>query len=114
MPENVIIPTKNETVVINLVHATKDVTPTTPGVNPTEPKYKDMFTSVSRDIYQTKPGEEEQLISTQTVNFGRNGVEDLVTGKVTGTGAWEVGKIENDKFVLGCLLYTSPSPRDTR
>ncbi|MFY0446225.1 Rib/alpha-like domain-containing protein [Lactobacillus gasseri] len=101
LPENVIIPTKNETVVINLVHATKDVTPTTPGVNPTEPKYKDMFTSVSRDIYQTKPGEEEQLISTQTVNFGRNGVEDLVTGKVTGTGAWEVGKIENDKFVLG-------------
>ena len=101
LPENVIIPTKDEAVVINLVHATKDVTPTTPGVNPTEPKYKDMFTSVSRDIYQTKPGEEEQLISTQTVNFGRNGVEDLVTGKVTGTGAWEVGKIENDKFVLG-------------
>ena len=101
LPENVIIPTKDEAVVINLVHATKDVTPTTPGVNPTEPKYKDMFTSVSRDIYQTKPGEEEQLISTQTVNFGRNGVEDLVTGEVTGTGAWEVGKIENNKFVLG-------------
>ena len=101
LPENVIIPTKDEAVVINLVHATKDVTPTTPGVNPTEPKYKDMFTSVSRDIYQTKPGEEEQLISTQTVNFGRNGVEDLVTGEVTGTGAWEVGKIENNKFILG-------------
>ena len=101
LPENVIIPTKDEAVVINLVHGTKDVTPTTPGVNPTDPKYKDMFTSVSRDIYQTKPGEKEQLISTQTVNFGRNGVEDLVTGKVTGTGAWEVGKIENDKFVLG-------------
>ncbi|WP_261376916.1 Rib/alpha-like domain-containing protein [Lactobacillus gasseri] len=101
LPENVVIPAKNEAVVINLVHATKDITPTTPGVNPTDPKYKDMFTSVSRDIYQTKPGEEEQLISTQTVNFGRNGVEDLVTGKVTGTGAWEVGKIENNKFVLG-------------
>ena len=86
---------------VTLKHGTKSVTPTTPGVTPTEPKYKDMFTSVSRDIYQTKPGEEEQLISTQTVNFGRNGVEDLVTGEVTGTGAWEVGKIENNKFVLG-------------
>jgi non-homologous end joining protein Ku len=41
-----------------------------------------MFTSVSRDIYQTKPGRAEQLIATQTVNFGRNGVEDLVTGKL--------------------------------
>lgn len=86
---------------VTLKHGTKSVTPTTPGVTPTESKYKDMFTSVSRDIYQTKPGEEEQLISTQTVNFGRNGVEDLVTGEVTGTGAWEVGKIENNKFVLG-------------
>ena len=103
LPENVVIPVKNEAVVINLVHETKDITPTTPGVNPTDPKYKykDMFTSVSRKIYQTKPGKEEQLIATQTVNFGRNGVEDLVTGKVTGTGAWEVGKIENNKFVLG-------------
>ena len=103
LPENVVIPAKNEAVVINLVHETKDITPTTPGVNPTDPKYKykDMFTSVSRKIYQTKPGKAEQLIATQTVNFGRNGVEDLVTGKVTGTGAWEVGKIENNKFVLG-------------
>ena len=25
----------------------------------------------------------------------------MVTGEVTGTGAWEVGKIENNKFVLG-------------
>nr|WP_258545986.1 Rib/alpha-like domain-containing protein [Lactobacillus gasseri] len=88
---------------VTLKHGSKSVTPTTPGVNPTDPKYKykDMFTSVSRKIYQTKPGKAEQLIATQTVNFGRNGVEDLVTGKVTGTGAWEVGKIENNKFVLG-------------
>lgn len=88
---------------VTLKHGTKSVTPTTPGVDPTDPKYKykDMFTSVSRKIYQTKPGKAEQLIATQTVNFGRNGVEDLVTGKVTGTGAWEVGKIENNKFVLG-------------
>ena len=101
LPENVVIPAKNEAVVINLVHETKDITPTTPGVNPTDHKYKDMFTSVNRDIYQTKPGKAEQLIATQAVNFGRNGVEDLVTGEVTGTGAWEVGKIENNKFVLG-------------
>ncbi|MCZ3550189.1 YPDG domain-containing protein, partial [Lactobacillus gasseri] len=88
---------------VTLKHGSKSVTPTNPGVNPTDPKYKykDMFTSVSRKIYQTKPGKAEQLIATQTVNFGRNGVEDLVTGKVTGTGAWEVGKIENNKFVLG-------------
>ena len=93
--------TTDNTIIVPLVHGTKDITPTTPGVDPTDPKYEDMFTSVSRKIYQTKPGKAEQLIATQTVNFGRNGVEDLVTGKVTGTGAWEVGKIENNKFVLG-------------
>ena len=78
-------------------HATKDITPTDPGVNPTDPKYKDMFTTVSRDIYQTKPGQAETKIDTQYVDFGRNGVEDLVTGVVTGTGDWKVvegGKAE--------------------
>ena len=82
-------------------HGTKDITPTDPGVNPTDPKYKDMFTTVSRDIYQTKPGQAETKIDTQYVDFGRNGVEDLVTGVVTGTGDWKVGKIENNKFVEG-------------
>ncbi|WP_081098281.1 Rib/alpha-like domain-containing protein, partial [Lactobacillus johnsonii] len=82
-------------------HATKDITPTDPSVNPTDPKYKDMFTTVSRDIYQTKPGETETKIDTQHVDFGRNGVEDLVTGVVTGTGDWKVGKIENNTFVEG-------------
>ena len=82
-------------------HATKDITPTDPSVNPADPKYKDMFTTVSRDIYQTKPGEAETKIETQYVDFGRNGVEDLVTGVVTGTGDWKVGKIENNKFFEG-------------
>ncbi|MCR1903220.1 Rib/alpha-like domain-containing protein [Lactobacillus taiwanensis] len=82
-------------------HGTKDITPTDPSVNPTDPKYKDMFTTVSRDIYQTKPGETRTKIDTQYVDFGRNGVEDLVTGVVTGTGDWKVGKIENNKFVEG-------------
>ena len=82
-------------------HATKDITPNDPSVNPTDPKYKDMFTTVSRDIYQTKPGEAKTKIDTQYVEFGRNGVEDLVTGVVTGTGDWKVGKIENNKFVEG-------------
>ena len=82
-------------------HGTKDITPTDPSVNPTDPKYKDMFTTVSRDIYQTKPGQAETKIDTQYVDFGRNGVEDLVTGVVTGTGDWKVGKIENNKFVEG-------------
>ena len=82
-------------------HATKDITPTDPGVNPTDPKYKNMFTTVSRDIYQTKPGETKTKIDTQHVDFGRNGVEDLVTGVVTGTGDWKVGNIENNKFFEG-------------
>ncbi len=82
-------------------HGTKDITPNDPSVNPTDPKYKNMFTTVSRDIYQTKPGEIETKIDTQYVDFGRNGVEDLVTGVVTGTGDWKVGKIENNKFVEG-------------
>ena len=60
-----------------------------------------MFTTVSRDIYQTKPGEAKTKIDTQYVEFGRNGVEDLVTGVVTGTGNWKVGKIENNKFIEG-------------
>ncbi len=85
----------------NVEHGTKNITPTDPSVNPTDPKYKDMFTSVSRDIYQTKPGETRTKIDTQYVDFGRNGVEDLVTGVVTGTGDWKVGKIENNKFVEG-------------
>lgn len=85
----------------NVKHGTKNITPTDPSVNPTDPKYKDMFTSVSRDIYQTKPGETRTKIDTQYVDFGRNGVEDLVTGVVTGTGDWKVGKIENNKFVEG-------------
>ncbi|MBB1078358.1 YSIRK-type signal peptide-containing protein [Limosilactobacillus sp. STM2_1] len=101
LPEEVTIPAKGETIVINLVHGTKDITPTTPGVDPNKPKYKDMFTTVSRDIYQTKPNESEKLINTQKVEFGRNGIEDKVTGKVTGTGAWEVGKTENGIFVPG-------------
>jgi cell wall/surface protein len=82
-------------------HGTKDITPTTPGVNPTDPKYKDMFKTVTRDIYQTKPGEAEKKIDTQSVEFGRNGIEDLVTGEVTGTGNWQAGTIQNHKFVLG-------------
>ena len=82
-------------------HGTKDITPNDPSVNPTDPKYKDMFTTVSRDIYQTKPGEAKTKIDTQYVEFGRNGVEDLVTGVVTGTGDWKVGKIENNKFFEG-------------
>ncbi|WP_260308377.1 Rib/alpha-like domain-containing protein, partial [Lactobacillus johnsonii] len=82
-------------------HGTKDITPNDPSVNPSDPKYKDMFTTVSRDIYQTKPGETKTKIDTQHVDFGRNGVEDLVTGVVTGTGDWKVGKIKNNKFVEG-------------
>ena len=88
-------------IVVLVEHETKNITPTDPGVDPKDPKYKDMFTTVSRDIYQTKPGEAETKIDTQYVDFGRNGIEDLVTGEVTGTGDWQVGKIENNKFVEG-------------
>lgn len=42
--------TTDNTIIVPLVHGTKDITPTTPGVDPTDPKYKDMFTSVSRKI----------------------------------------------------------------
>ena len=101
-PATETVQTKNPANIVVLVeHATKDVTPNDPSVNPTDPKYKDMFTTVSRDIYQTKPGKAETKIDTQYVDFGRNGVEDLVTGIVTGTGDWKVGKIENNKFVEG-------------
>ena len=83
-------------------HGTKEITPTTPGVDPTDPKYKDMFQTVTRTIKYTVPeGHDAIADQTQSVSFGRNGVEDLVTGKVTGTGDWQVGAINGNKFVAG-------------
>lgn len=67
------------------------------GVNPTDPTYKDMFKTVTRKIYQTKPGDSRRLIETQSVLFGWKGVE----GMITGTGAWQVGWDENNQFVAG-------------
>ncbi len=96
------ISTKTPADIIVLVeHATKYITPTDPGVDPTDPKYKNMFETVTRKIYQTKPGENQTLFDTQSVDFGRKGVEDLVTRDVTGTGDWQVGKISDHKFTLG-------------
>ena len=48
-------------IVIHLVHGTKPVKPGDPGVNPNDDKYKEMFTTVTRKIYQTKPNAAEQL-----------------------------------------------------
>lgn len=91
--------TGDNTITVPLVHATKDINPDDPGVDPTNDKYKDLFAKATRKIYQTQPGQTSaQLIETQTIQFGRSGVEDLVTGEVTGTGSWKVGKIENNKF----------------
>ncbi len=89
--------------VVTLKHGTKPVTPVDPGVNPNDTKYKDMFTTVTRKIYQTKPGKTEKLIDTQYVHFGRNGIEDLVSGDVTAApnSTWEAGTIQDHKFIAG-------------
>ena len=97
-------------IVVLVEHATKDITPTTPGVDPTNSKYKDMFKTVTRTIkYIVPEGHDVIADQTQSVSFGRDGVEDLVTGK----GDWKVGTINGNKFVAGgiaeWLEFTAPT-----
>lgn len=104
LPTTVMMPTESGApIVIHLVHGTKPVKPGDPGVNPNDDKYKEMFTTVTRKIYQTKPNAAEQLIDTQEVHFGRNGIEDLVSGKITTDpdSTWEAGTIQDNKFIAG-------------
>ena len=87
LPTSVTIPNANETITINLVHATKDIKPNDPGVNPSDPVYADMFKTVTRTIKVNNP---DRMVdtTTQQVNFNRTKTIDEVNDKVISYGNW--------------------------
>ena len=87
LPTSVTIPNANETITINLVHATKDIKPNDPGVNPSDPVYADMFKTVTRTIKVNNP---DRMVdtTTQQVNFNRTKTIDEVTDEVISYGKW--------------------------
>ncbi|MCC4483139.1 mucin-binding protein [Limosilactobacillus reuteri] len=87
LPTSVMMPNANETITINLVHATKDIKPNDPGVNPSDPVYADMFKTVTRTIKVNNP---DRMVdtTTQQVNFNRTKTIDEVTDEVISYGNW--------------------------
>lgn len=87
LPTSVTMPKANETITINLVHATKDIKPNDPGVNPSDPAYTDMFKTVTRTIKVNNP---DRMVNTTTqqVNFNRTKTIDEVTDEVISYGNW--------------------------
>ena len=87
LPTSVTMPKANETITINLVHATKDIKPNDPGVNPSDPVYADMFKTVTRTIKVNNP---DRMVdtTTQQVNFNRTKTIDEVTDEVISYGNW--------------------------
>lgn len=87
LPTSVMMPKANETITINLVHATKDIKPNDPGVNPSDPVYADMFKTVTRTIKVNNP---DRMVdtTTQQVNFNRTKTIDEVTDEVISYGNW--------------------------
>src|SRR5699024_9517753 len=75
---SVTMPKGNETITINVVHATKDIKANDPGVNPSDPVYADMFKTVTRTIKVNNP---DRMVdtTTQQVNFNRTKTIDEVT-----------------------------------
>ena len=87
LPTSVTMPKANETITIHLVHATKDIKPNDPGVNPSDPAYADMFKTVTRTIKVNNP---DRMVdtTTQQVNFNRTKTIDEVTDEVISYGNW--------------------------
>lgn len=87
LPTSVTMPKANETITINLFHATKDIKPNDPGVNPSDPVYADMFKTVTRTIKVNNP---DRMVdtTTQQVNFNRTKTIDEVTDEVISYGNW--------------------------
>ncbi|WP_457801522.1 mucin-binding protein [Limosilactobacillus reuteri] len=96
LPTSVTMPKANETITINLVHATKDIKPNDPGVNPSDPAYADMFKTVTRDIVTTSVSG-QQTTEPQVLDFGRT-MTIYGNGDPATYGKWEVGKLSADKF----------------
>lgn len=87
LPTSVTMPKAHETITINLVHATKDIKPNDPGVNPSDPVYADMFKTVTRTIKVNNPNRMVDT-TTQQVNFNRTKTIDEVTDEVISYGNW--------------------------
>ena len=87
LPTSVKMPKANDTITIHLVHATKDIKPNDPGVNPSDPVYADMFKTVTRTIKVNNP---DRMVdtTTQQVNFNRTKTIDEVTDEVISYGNW--------------------------
>ena len=87
LPTSVTMPKATKTITINLVHATKDIKPNDPGVNPSDPVYADMFKTVTRTIKVNNP---DRMVdtTTQQVNFNRTKTIDEVTDEVISYGKW--------------------------
>lgn len=68
-------------VIVPLVHATTPVTPGQPGVTPDNPDYANLFHKVTRTINVENPVTHNTDTTDETVEFGRTGVKDEVTGK---------------------------------
>ncbi|MEY8441904.1 YSIRK-type signal peptide-containing protein [Lactobacillaceae bacterium 24-114] len=90
LPVSVTMPADNTTIIINLVHETKTVTPGEPGVTPENPAYEDLFHKVTRTIIVNDPVTGQAETTTQTVVFGRTGTYDEVTKQFTDFGDWKV------------------------
>ena len=87
LPTSVTMPKATKTITIYLVHATKDIKPNDPGVNPSNPVYADMFKTVTRTIKVNNP---DRMVdtTTQQVNFNRTKTIDEVTDEVISYGNW--------------------------
>lgn len=96
--EKVVDPkTKDETVTVAY---TKTYKPTDPSINPTDPgKNSDMYAHPTRTIIVNNPLTGNAETNTQTVWFGRE--KTVSTDPKIGTtyGAWQLGRVEGNKFV---------------
>ena len=98
LPTTVTIPGSDEAVIIHLVHATTPVTPGQPGVTQDNPDYADLFHKVTRTINVENPVTHSTDTTEETVEFGRTGVKDDVTGEFLPDqfGAWKVYNTANN------------------
>lgn len=94
IPVTVAYPDNSTDTATAKVFVNKTVNPTK--VDPTNPDYKDMFTTVTRDIITTSPAGAVST-NTQKVDFGRT-MTIHGNGDPATYGTWEVGKINGTNF----------------
>ena len=73
--------------------------------------YKQRFSDRVENYIKYRPGYPDEIIPTLQLEFGLMD-DDIVADIGSGTGISSKLFLENGNTVYGCLLYTSPSPRD--